>query len=285
MMVNADFDLSSLERPEVLTYLFPPGREQTAAPPPGSQDLFVTVDPGIQVGVRIFPWEPQGPHVILFQGPGQTTGDCDALGPAYNRHRMNLLVADYRGYGLSGGAPTISRLLADARKIFAEVDRWLAAGGRAGPRIVMGRALGSAAALEVASSFRDKVEALILESPFAWTVPYLKRLGVATEELGICEGMGFANPLKIRSTGMPTLILHGANDDVIPSSEGETLLVYSSSRRKQFLLASGCGHLDIAQRYGDVYFQTLSRFSAVTIMLRRKRGNEGGFNRMRPRRQ
>ena len=283
--MDTGFDLSALERHEVLTRLFPPDREQMAPPPPGSQDLSVTVDRGIQVGVRIFPWEPRGPHVILFQGPGQTTGDCDALGPAYNRHGLSLLVADYRGYGLSGGNPTISHLLADARKVFHEVDRWLAVGGRSGPRIVMGRALGSAAALEVACCFRDQVEALILESPFAWTVPYLKRLGVATEELGICEGMGFANPHKIRSTGMPTLIIHGANDDVIPSSEGETLLAYSSSRRKQFLLASGCGHLDIVQRYGDIYFQTLSRFAAVTIMLRRKRANEGGFNRMRPRRQ
>jgi alpha-beta hydrolase superfamily lysophospholipase len=284
-MMDAGLDLSSLERPEVLTHLFPPGREQMAAPPPCSRDVFVAVDPGIEVGVRLFPWEPQAPHVILFQGPGQTTGDCDALGPAYNRHGMNLLVADYRGYGLSGGTPTISHLLADARQVFAELDRWLATDGRSGPRIVMGRALGSAAALEVACCFRDKVEALILESPFAWTVPYLERLGVATEELGICEGMGFANPHKIRSTGMPTLIIHGANDDVIPSSEGETLLAYSSSRRKQFLLASGCGHLDIVQRYGDIYFQTLSRFAAVTIMLRRKQANEGGFNRMRPRRQ
>lgn len=284
MMMDTGFDLSALERPEVLTQLFPPGREQMATPP-GSQDLFVIVDSGIQVGVRFFPWEPQAPHVILFQGPGQTTGDYDAVGPSYNRHSMNLLVADYRGYGLSGGTPTISHLLADARNIFAEVDRWLDTEGRSGPRIVMGRALGSAAALEVACCFRDRVEALILESPFAWTVPYLKRLGVATEALGICEGMGFANPHKIRSAGMPTLIIHGANDDVIPSSEGETLLVYSNSRRKQFLLASGCGHLDIAQRYGDIYFQTLSRFTAVTIMLRRKRANDCGFNRMRPRRQ
>jgi pimeloyl-ACP methyl ester carboxylesterase len=284
-MMAAGLDLSLLERPEVLTHVFPAGGERIAAPPPGSRDLFVTVDPGIQVGVRIFPWEPHGPHVILFQGPGQTTAGCDALGPAYNRHSMSLLVVDYRGYGLSAGTPTIAHLLGDARRLFAELDRRLATEGRSGPRIVMGRALGSAAALEVACCFRDKVEALVLESPFAWTVPYLKRLGVATEELGICEGMGFGNPHKIRSTGMPTLIIHGANDDVIPSSEGETLLVYSSSRRKQFLLASGCGHLDIVEKYGDIYFQTLSRFAAVTIMLRRKRANEGGFNRMHPRRQ
>jgi len=281
--MDPGFDLSALERPEVLTYLFPPGREQRTGPPSGAQDLFATVDPGVRVGVRFFPSEPQAPHVILFQGPGQTTGDYEAIGPNYNRHGMSLLVTDYRGCGLSAGSPTVSCLLADARTVFAEMDRRLAGEGRSGPRIVMGRALGSAPALEVASCFGQKVEGLILESPFAWTVPYLKRLGVTTDTLGICEGMGFANPHKIRSTGMPTLIIHGAKDEVIPSSEGETLLAYSNSRRKQFLLATGCGHFDIVQRYGDTYFQTLSRFTAVTTMLRRKRANEGGFNRMRPR--
>jgi alpha-beta hydrolase superfamily lysophospholipase len=281
----SDFELSELERPEVLTYLFPPGKGQMTGPPPGAQDLFVAVEPGVRVGIRFFRWEAQAPHVILFQGAGETTGDYETTGPAFNRHHMNLLVPDYRGYGLSAGAPTVSHLLADARNIFAEVDRWLAGEGRSGPRIVMGRALGSASALEVASSFGNRVEALILESPFAWTVPYLQRLGVPTDALGICEGMGFANPYKIRETGMPTLIIHGAKDDVIPSSEGEKLLACSSARRKQFLIASGCGHHDIAQHYGEVYFQTLDRFAEVTIMLRRKRANEGGFNRMRPRRQ
>ncbi len=69
--------------------------------------------------------------------------DYDDIGPVYNSCGLNLLAADYRGYGKSTGVPTVRAMLGDAHVIFREVQRWLKEKGMSGPLFIMGRSLGS----------------------------------------------------------------------------------------------------------------------------------------------
>lgn len=88
---------------------------------------------------------------------------------------VNFLVADYRGYGLSGGVPTVSAMLGDSHHILDYARIRLEANGYGGPLVVMGRSLGSAPALELAAH-RDGIDGLIIESGFALTArPCLTR--------------------------------------------------------------------------------------------------------------
>lgn len=277
-------DVSALDRPEVLQYLFHPRKEHIQTPPQGAIDFFIPVEEGEKLAVRFYRAGPKEPHLLFFHGNGEIASDYDIIGPPYNRYSINFLVVDYRGYGLSTGLPTASNLLSDSHTIFREVSTWLKEKDRTGLLIIMGRSLGSVPALEVASSYQDEISGLILDSGFARTVPLLDRLGVATETLGISEADGFANFSKIRDIGKPTLIIHGQNDDIIPPKEADILLANSGTMRKQLMLAAGCGHNDILQRCGDLYFQTISQFVEMVKRIRRRNSMPRGFDRRYPRR-
>lgn len=266
-------DVSALDRPEVLQYLFHPRKEYRQTPPESGMDYFITVEKDVQIGARFFLWEPAEPHILFFHGNNEIVSDYDGVGPAYNHHGISFLVVDYRGYGQSGGQPTATSLLSDAHTIFRDIHRWLNEHNRTGPLLIMGRSLGSASALEVASIFQDEIAGLILESAFAGTVPLLNRLGVATDILGISEADGFANFGKIKTIGKPTLIIHGPHDDIIPLKDADILLANSGARTKELMLALGCGHNDILQRCGKTYFEVISRF-AIRLKRARRRPSE-----------
>jgi len=277
-------DVSALDRTEVLQRLFHPRKEHVQSSPQGVIDFFIPAEEGVRLGARFYPAEPKEPHLLFFHGNGEIASDYDTIGPVYNSYGISFLVVDYRGYGQSTGSSTASNLLSDSHIIFKEVSAWLNEQDRTGLLIIMGRSLGSAPALEVASAYQDAISGLILDSAFARTVPLLDRLGVATETLGISEANGFTNFGKIRDIGKPTLIIHGQNDEIIPPREADILMANSGTMRKQLMLAAGCGHNDILQRCGDLYFQTISQFVEMVKRIRRRNFMARGFDRRYPRR-
>ena len=282
-MAFTGHDVSALDRPEVLQHLFHPRKEHIQSPPQGAIDFFIPVEEGVRVGARFYPAEPKEPHLLFFHGNGEIASDYDTIGPVYNSYGISFLVVDYRGYGQSTGAPTASNLLSDSHTIFREVCAWLREQNRTGLLMIMGRSLGSAPALEVASTYQDEISALILDSGFARTVPLLDRLGVATKTLGISEADGFTNFGKIRDIGKPTLIIHGQNDEIIPPNEADILLANSGTMRKQLMLVAGCGHNDILQRCGALYFQAISQFVEMAKTIKRRNSMPRGLDRRYPR--
>ena len=277
-------DVSSLDQPAVLKYLFHPRKDHVQAASQGALDFFIPVEEGVQLGARFYPADPGEPHILFFHGNGEIASDYDAIGPVYNNYGISFLVVDYRGYGQSTGLPTASNLLSDSHTAFREVRCWLEGQGRTGLIIIMGRFLGSAPVLEIACCYQGEIAGLILDSAFARTVPLLNRLGVATNTLGISEMDGFGNFGKIRDIGKPTLIIHGEKDEIIPLEDADILLANSGSMRKQLLLAPGCGHNDILLRWSEAYFQTISRFAEMLKRLKRKAARGRGFDRRYPRR-
>jgi len=282
-MAFTGHDVSALDRPEVLQHLFHPRKEHIQFPPQGAIDFFIPVEEGVRVGARFYPAEPKEPHLLFFHGNGEIASDYDTIGPVYNSYGISFLVVDYRGYGQSTGAPTASNLLSDSHTIFREVCAWLREQNRTGLLMIMGRSLGSAPALEVASTYQDEISALILDSGFARTVPLLDRLGVATKTLGISEADGCTNFGKIRDIGKPTLIIHGQNDEIIPPNEADILLANSGTMRKQLMLVAGCGHNDILQRCGALYFQAISQFVEMAKTIKRRNSMPRGLDRRYPR--
>lgn len=277
-------DVSALDRPEVLKHLFHPRQQSSRALPRGATDIFITVEEGVRLGARFYLADAEGPHILFFHGNGEIASDYDTTGLVYNTYGISLLAVDYRGYGQSNGVPTASTLVSDAHQILQEVRVWLDNNSRGGQMIVMGRSLGSVPALEIASCYPSDVVGLIVDSGFARTIPLLNRLGVATESLGITEADGFANFGKIRDIGKPTLIIHGQKDDIIPPEDADILLANAGTLRKQLMLAAGCGHNDILQRCGKLYFQTIDQFVQMLKRLKAREKKTGGFDRRYPRR-
>jgi pimeloyl-ACP methyl ester carboxylesterase len=258
--MEQQFGYAKLDQPGVLQYLFHPRKEASSNPPPGAIDHDIQVEEGISVGARFHLAEPSDPNILFFHGNGEIVSDYDPIGSLYNEFGLSLLAVDYRGYGRSGGTPSVASMMRDAHVIFQKVKAWLKEENRTGPFLVMGRSLGSASALDLAASYRDDVSGLVIDSGFALTVPLLQCLGVDTVALDIKETDGFKNVQKIAQFTKPTLIIHAQFDQFIPLTSAEILQVQCAARSKEFRIVPGADHNTIMAQTGRDYFEILKRF-------------------------
>ncbi len=267
-------DLSNygkLDQPGVIQFLFHPRKEVDSEPPPGTIDYEIIVEEGVGIGARFHMAAVEDPNILFFHGNGEIVSDYNSIGPMYNEHGLSLLAVDYRGYGRSGGVPTVTSMMGDAHVIFKEVQNWLKDGNRSGPFLVMGRSIGSACALELAASYQDEISGVIIESGFAHTVPLLNCLGVDTQALDITEADGFKNLQKIAQFAKPTLTIHARYDQFVPVMSAEMLQVQCPARSKEFHMIPGADHNTVMQRAGKEYFKIIKRFTDKIEGKRQKR--------------
>ncbi len=253
-----------LDEPAVLRVMFYPRRSWPGISVVSSvHDGQVEVEPGVSVGYSLHLAEPQSPLMLYFHGNGEIARDYDSIASLYTDLGISLLVADYRGYGWSDGLPTASSLIQDAPLVFEALGQVLGeVGGEVPQRVfVMGRSLGSAAAIEVARHHQEAIAGLIIESGFAHTSRLLARLGVMLEDLDETQDV-FANLTKIGQISLPTLVIHGQADMLIPVSEGVALYEGSAAPQdeKRLVVIPGAGHNDLLAVGGAAYFEAICDF-------------------------
>lgn len=255
-------DYSIMDSPEVLMGLFHPRPEYGSMEKNSNAiEVLIPVEGDIVVGGIFHVTEKSAPNILFFHGNGEIVADYNDLGPLYNRMGMNFLAVDYRGYGRSTGSPTVANMMMDCHEIFKFTKIWLKDSGYSGAFIVMGRSLGSASALELASCHREDIDGLILESGFAHTGPLLALLGVDTSAINFTEEDGFGNLEKVRYWGKPTLVIHAEFDQIFPFSEGQTLYDACLSEDKILVRIPGANHNDIFLRGLDEYMKAVKILS------------------------
>jgi alpha-beta hydrolase superfamily lysophospholipase len=253
-------DIEMMDHPEILRRILFPRR--TEAPDlPEAYNHFIPVENSISVGCRFYPAGAGRPCILFFHGNGETAPEYDEIAPFYRERGLNLFVADYRGYGMSGGVPKSSHLIRDAHPLFQGFVSFIRNSGFSGGLYVMGRSLGSAPAIEVAHSYQDQLKGLIVESGFASAKRQLERLGMSALFRHVDQPVGFGNDIKIKSIAIPTLIIHGEEDTIIPVSEGRALFVLSGAERKLALFVPHAGHNDLLYRAPDQYLEAIEQFT------------------------
>lgn len=251
---------SILDDPHILAYLFHPRRNDLTNLPAGVSSVAVIVEQDVQVGGRLYAAQRESPLILYFHGNGEIAGDYDDLAPLYTQMGISLLVMDYRGYGTSNGTPTASNLGGDALVIFRALDGICASHGLTPVRrYLMGRSLGSAAAIEIASKVGNEIAGLIIESGFANTFPLLERLGLHVEGADE-ERDGAGNLTKIRQVSAPTLIIHGEVDTLIPVSDAEALYANSAAPDKKLVRIPGGAHNNVMIVNIRKYFGAIQQF-------------------------
>jgi len=249
MTTNTKDNYTALDRSEVSMLLFHPRKELTAPEiMTHGADVLIPVGEDDRIGASFHMAEKQNPNILFFHGNGEIVADYDEIGPFYNKMGINFLPADYRGYGRSTGKPCVSAMMNDCHAVFDFVKTWLAENKYPGPIIVMGRSLGSASAIEIAVSHKNKISGLILESGFAWAGPLLRILGIDPDAIGFKEKTGFCNVDKIKTFDKPALIIHAEQDHIIPFSDGQALYDACSASDKTLLEIPGANHNDIFMR-------------------------------------
>jgi len=253
-------DLSGLDRPEILNFLFHPRKESGRDVPAFALNREIDTDKDIHIGTRLYLTDPAMPHILFFHGNGEIAEDYDDIGSIYMNFGLNFIVVDYRGYGRSNGVPGIASMFSDAHCILNHFSDWMLRNQRKGPLWIMGRSLGSASAIELAASYPDKIDGLIIESGFAHTLPLLQRLGIRTDSFDIESSQVFSNAEKISRYSRPTLIIHGQYDQIIPLQHGNDLFDRSPAVNKKIHVINGADHNTLMMIGGKEYFDVIKDF-------------------------
>ena len=234
-------------------------RPDPGPPPEGATDHRIEVAPGVEAAARFYRLGAEHPTLLYFHGNGEVVGDHDRFVHLFHEHGLNLFVAEYRGYGKSGGAPSMEALAADARPIAARFHALLDEEGYGPRRFAMGRSMGASPALEIAARAPDRFLGVVIESGAAGVRGMLERFGLAEREEAL--RLIAAHEAKIRSIRLPTMQLHGELDDLVPMSSAAELygLLEDAPARELVIIPSG-NHNTILWAGREPYMAALRRF-------------------------
>nr|VFJ77601.1 MAG: hypothetical protein BECKFW1821C_GA0114237_113110 [Candidatus Kentron sp. FW] len=257
-MMQTDL-LRQLDHPMVNSTIFFPRQDPGLPSPPGSEDFYIEVDPGIRVMARYYPHEPDSPMLIHFHGNGEIVADYDNIAPAFHAAGASLVSVDYRGYGKSDGQPSVRKLLDDAHAVLDFLLKLRDERAYRSPLVVMGRSLGSAPAIELAASRGEQFAGLVVESGFAQMFPLLALFGISPEQLGISPESNRDNEDKMREVQKPVLILHAEGDEIIPLWNGQRNFERAGTQEKRLVTIPHADHNTIMM-FGDLYWGGLKAF-------------------------
>ena len=251
-------DYALLDRLGAAAMAFFP-RPDPGRPPEGATDHLIEVDPGVAVAARFYHQPgPEHPTILYFHGNGEVVGDHDQFVSLYHDNGINLFVAEFRGYGKSGGVSSMEHLVTDARPVAAFFQRTLDEQGYDARRYVMGRSMGASPALEVAANAADGFRGVVIESGAAGVRGMLERFGVA--EHGTALDLIEAHEAKIRSIRLPTMQIHGEVDQLVPMQSAAELYNLLEGTSREIVVIPRGDHNTILWVGQVPYMEALRRF-------------------------
>ena len=176
--------------------------------------------------------------VIIFHGNAGNLSFHEATLAPFRTLGLQVILFDYRGYGLSTGRPTEEGLLRDGEAVVDYVEKTL---GAPPERIVyFGQSLGAAVATLLAA--RRPPGRLILES--AWdSLAAVARHHYPYLPAGLLLRDRFDSAAVIGRISRPVLFLHPGEDEIVPVRLGRAL--FEKAREpKRFVLLPGARHND-----------------------------------------
>ena len=218
-----------------------------------AEEVMLEPEADVQLHAWFFPHpEPLGSLLFCHGNAGNVS---HRLENAYYlvQTGFQVLLFDYRGYGHSSGQPSEAGLYRDAATAWQHlVERPDTAGA---PRIIFGRSLGGAVAVDLAS--HADASGLIIESTFTSIRTLVRHIyHLPLPELPV----KYDSLSKIGQLKMPLLALHGARDDLIPIADGRTLFD-AAPEPKTWYSIPVAGHNDTYVTGGDAYFRQLAAFA------------------------
>lgn len=176
--------------------------------------------------------------LVYFHGNAEQLADAALLARLLQRTGVGVLAVEYPGYGLAGGAPSEAGLYAAGEAASLHLTQVL----RIPPDqvVLLGQSLGSGVAAELA--LRGRGGKLVLLSPYtsipdlaAQLLPFLPARFLVRDRLDTAS--------KAPRITVPTLIIHGTRDEVIPCGMARALA--GLFPRAALHLVEGAHHNDL----------------------------------------
>ena len=153
----------------------------------------------------------------------------------------NIFGFDYGGFGHSQGKASVRSAAIDARTALTHLQRHY--GVAPENTLYLGVSLGAAVAIRLAAETSSPKGAALI-APFASLVDMARRLHPVVTVGGRLVGSRFHSMAYVSRIGCPLLILHGAEDTLVPPAQGRKLFS-AAAEPKQYAEIPGVGHLDI----------------------------------------
>lgn len=212
-----------------------------------AESLTLPVD-GASLQVSVHP-RPGAPAVLYFGGNAEdVSGTLPQLAHLFPDHALYLM--HYRGYGQSTGEPTEAALHADARALWAHVQR-------AHPAVkVIGRSLGSGVAVRLASE--QPVARLALVTPYdsienvaAEAFPWLPVRWLIRDRFDSAAVAG--------RVGAPTTLIGAERDTLIRPERTERLATFFAPGVARTVWIAGADHNNLGafEAYEQALVQAL----------------------------
>lgn len=220
------------------------------------QDIHFESADGVRLHAWYLPAEGQAKGTLLFlHGNAENISTHIASVYWLPAQGYNVLLLDYRGYGLSAGEPSLDGAMLDVEAALV----WLAARPevQTGGMLVFGQSLGGALAVHAVAHSRHRaaIKALVIDSAFSGFRE------IAREKLAeFWLTWPFQWPLSLTVNGdysplaaiplispIPVLIIHGEKDRVVPVHHAEAL--YAAARAPKLLWrVPDAGHIEALTR-------------------------------------
>ncbi|MGQ0734999.1 MAG: alpha/beta hydrolase [Acidobacteriota bacterium] len=194
-------------------------------------------------------------RVVYFHGNGGNLSMWAPILVDLWRQGFELYALDYRGYGLSTGAPTEQGLYRDVEATLA----FVAAPPRdpAMPLVYWGRSLGTTMAAYAASVRAP--DGVVLEAGFP-SIRGVLQGNPLVWLLSFASSYRFPTAAFMSAVECPTLVLHGDRDEVIPFRQGQRL--FESIRGpKTFVAIPGGRHNDSVPADTAAYWNAVHDFA------------------------
>lgn len=233
-----------------------PGRDvpAMATPPDVTVHALVARD-GTPVRALELPAAPGARILVDFHNNRETAESRVELARALRALGFGVLLVEYRGYGASRGAsPSEDGLYLDAE---AALDM-LAGRGVEPDRIVLsGTSLGTGVAAEMAR--RGRGSGLVLVSPYT-SIPDLVSDAAPFLPARALVPDHFDTLAKSAAIQVPTLIIHGDSDEIVPFAMGERLA--RAIPQARLVRVRGGHHGDLFAHEGERLLSEIARLGS-----------------------
>jgi len=258
-----EYDISFMDKAEILKKIFPMTQnfdfDNVPQTDSNADAYFINVTEDIRICAKFYSDSPSSPTIIYFHAGDETSLTLSDMGSHFMHAGINFFITDYRGYGVSDGEPTMTNLFQDCHKIYTYFKDIMKKEKYNTTFFIMGRSLGSMPAIELAFTYPNEFRGLIIESG---TAQNFKALWVNedAEKIKKLDETKFYNKDKIKEVTIPTLFLHGENDNMIPVQIAQAMYNLSPAPKKDLVIIPGGTHTNLKDIGYDQYYTAIEDF-------------------------
>ena len=150
---------------------------------------------------------------------------------------FDLVTFDYRGYGRSGGEPTLAGIIADGEAAVNYLLENQPVPGQ--PLALFGQSMGAFTTAHLLPKFPDLPCAILEAGLVSFRDLFIEAYPEATVE--VPDGFSTLKPLA--ASNVPKLFIHGAADGVVPLEHSKRMHE-AAADPKELLVLPGVGHID-----------------------------------------